>query len=64
MVRKEFKPSLAESTLGWLILLFICFMTMFSGWKMGIILDKYNKGVYNDVLPKSLNKKVIDDERI
>lgn len=64
MVRKEFKPSLAESTLGWLILMFICFMTLFIGWKLGIILDKYNQGVYNDVLPKTLIKKVIDNEGI
>ncbi len=64
MVRKEFAPSLSEKALGWGILMFICFMTMFSGWKLGIILDKYNRGVYNDVLPKTLIKKVIDNERI
>ena len=64
MVRKEFAPSLSEKALGWGILIFVCFFTMFSGWQIGIVLDKYNRGVYNDVLPKSLNKKVIDDERI
>lgn len=64
MVRRNFEPSLPEIVLGWGILIFVCFMTMFIGWKLGIILDKYNKGVYNDVLPKTLIKKVIDNEGI
>ena len=64
MVRKEFNPSLAERTLGWGILMFICFMVMFSGWKIGIIIDKYNRGVYNDVLPPTLMKKVERDDSI
>ncbi len=64
MVRKEFDPSLAERALGWGILVFICTIIMYTGLNIGIIIDKYNRGVYNDVLPKSLIKKVIDDERI
>lgn len=62
MVRKEFNPSLTEKALGWGILMFICFMVMFSGWKIGIIIDKYNRGVYNDVLPPTLIKKVEQDD--
>lgn len=63
-MRVNDNPTLAERTLSWLILITVSSMVMFSGWKIGIIIDKYNKGVYNNYLPKSLIKKVEQDESV